>query len=277
MIAFAGNSLLCRLALKDAHVDAVTFTSVRLLSGALALWLLVRIRGTLPRTAGSWTSAFSLFAYAIGFSLAYLALPAGTGALLLFGAVQATMIGYGLRSGERLRPLQTLGYVAALVGLVVLVAPGVTAPPIASSGSMLLAGVAWGVYSIRGRSSGDPTTTTTANFLRAVPFALALSVALVARSRLDSIGLACAVASGAVASGLGYAVWYTALKGLRTTQAATVQLSAPLLAAFGGIAFLGERFSLRVVVASVAILGGIALAIRGARREREPRPVQANE
>ena len=261
MTAFAGNSLLCRLALKDTRIDAATFTSVRLISGALVLWLIVRMRGGVDVTSGSWLSALALFAYAAAFSFAYISLPAGTGALLLFGAVQATMIGYGLWAGERLQRRQAAGFVFALGGLVGLVLPGLSAPPLVGSALMLGAGVAWGIYSLRGKYAGEPTRTTADNFLRAVPFALALSVAMVPWASLDSSGLWYAMSSGALASGVGYAIWYTALKGLRATDAATVQLSVPVIAAVGGIFFLGEHLTPRLLIASTAILGGIALVI----------------
>lgn len=262
MTAFAGNSLLCRLALKDTAIDAASFTTVRLLSGALMLWLVVRLRGGGARTgAGNWLSALALFAYAAGFSFAYITLPAATGALLLFGAVQATMIGHGLWRGERLRPAQSVGLMLALGGLVGLLLPGLSAPPLFGASMMLGAGIAWGVYSLRGRVPGDATRVTAGNFMRAVPIAAALSVLMAGNMSLDRAGLAYAVASGALASGLGYAIWYTALPALKATKAATVQLSVPVLAALGGVVFLGEAVSLRLAAASIAILGGIALVI----------------
>lgn len=261
MCAFAGNSLLCRLALAGTEIDAATFTTIRILSGAVVLWLIVSLRfgGSDFSRTGSWPSALALFAYAAGFSLAYVRLSAGTGALLLFGAVQATMIGYGLRAGERLRAKQWLGLAAALGGLVGLLLPGMTAPPLHSAALMLGAGVAWGIYSLRGRGSGDPLAATAGNFLRAVPFALALSVAMLSLASVDPVGATYAVASGALASGVGYAIWYTALKGLKATSAATVQLSVPVITAVGGVVLLGEQITPRLLIASAAILGGIAL------------------
>jgi drug/metabolite transporter (DMT)-like permease len=211
--------------------------------------------------SGNWLSAFALFVYAAGFSFAYVSLPAATGALLLFGAVQATMIAHGIWAGERLLRLQLVGLLLALGGLVGLLLPGLSAPPLLGSVLMLSAGVAWGVYSLRGKGAGDPTRVTAGNFLRAVPMAAALSVLMHDRASLDSAGFWYAVSSGALASGLGYAIWYTALPALKATNAATVQLSVPVIAALGGIAFLGESLSLRLVLASVAILGGIALVI----------------
>ena len=261
MIAFAGNSLLCRLALRDTTIDAASFTTIRLFSGAVMLWLVVRIRGGAYTGAGNWRSAFALFAYAAGFSFAYLSLPAASGALLLFGAVQATMISHGLWAGERLRRMQLAGLVLAFGGLVGLLLPGLSAPPLQGSVLMLGAGVAWGVYSLRGRGAGDATQVTAGNFLRAVPIAAALSVLTLSGNSLDGAGLGYAIASGALASGLGYAIWYTALPGLKATKAATVQLSVPVIAALGGVVFLGESITLRLALASIAILGGIALVI----------------
>ena len=266
MVAFAGNSLLCRAALLGGRIDAASFTTIRVVSGALALWLIVRAQhGRAPR-AGSWRSAFALFAYAAAFSFAYLSLTAATGALLLFGAVQVTMIGWGLWRGERLGGWQIVGLACALGGLIGLLLPGLSAPPLHGAGLMLVAGVAWGVYSLRGRGAGDPLEATAGNFLRAVPFALALSLAWLAWSRADLTGSLLAIASGALTSGIGYAIWYTALPGLKAASAATVQLSVPPLAALGGVVALGEPPTLRLLVASVAILGGIALVIAERKR-----------
>ncbi len=261
MLAFAGNSLLCRAALDHTRIDAASFTTIRLLSGALALWIIVRLRMPAVAGAGNWRSAFALFAYAAGFSFAYVNLPAATGALLLFGAVQATMIGYGLWRGERLTLLQWLGLLLALLGLVVLLLPGLSTPPLHSAGLMLCAGAAWGAYSLRGKGAGDPTRVTAGNFLRAIPFSIVLSVLMSSTASIDTAGVGYAVASGALTSGLGYAIWYTALPALKATQAATVQLSVPLIAALGAVLLLGETMTLRLLLASVAIIGGIALVI----------------
>jgi drug/metabolite transporter (DMT)-like permease len=261
MLAFAANSLLCRLALKNAGVDAATFTLVRIVSAALALRLIMRASGGPRGIAGNWYSALALFVYASGFSFAYLSLPAGTGALLLFGSVQATMIGYGLWKGERLRIWQWAGLVLAMGGLIGLVLPGISAPPLQSSLLMLGAGVAWGIYSLRGRSAANPTTTTTGNFLRAVPFAVALSLLMHPELAFERSGLAYAILSGALTSGVGYVVWYAALKELKAATAATVQLSVPAIAAMGGIALLGEPLTLRLLISSIVILGGIALVV----------------
>lgn len=269
MIAFAGNSVLCRMALKHTTIDAATFTSIRLMSGAVVLWLIVRFARAGRTGAGNWWSALALFVYAAGFSLAYISLSAATGALLLFGSVQATMIGRGIAQGERLARWQWLGLVLALAGLVGLMLPGLAAPPLLGAALMVLAGAAWGVYSLRGKGAGDPTRVTAGNFWRAAVLALALSAVMQASAFLsatwDAEGLAYAVASGAVTSGLGYALWYSVLPALKATQAATIQLSVPVIAALGGVALLGEVMTEQFVLASVATLGGIALVIWGKR------------
>ena len=263
MAAFAANSVLARLALRETAIDAVTFTGVRLLAGAVVLAAVVRARG--GRLGGSWASAAALFAYAAAFSAAYLSLAAGTGALLLFGAVQLTMIGWGRVRGERLSVLQTVGVVAALAGLAVLVAPGVRAPAPVPALLMAGAGVAWGVYSLRGRGATDAAGATAGNFVRAVPLAAGLALAAVASGAglvPDPAGMGWAVLSGAVTSGLGYVAWYAVLPSLRAASAATVQLSVPVLAALGGVTFLGEPVTARLALASAVTLGGIALVVR---------------
>ena len=284
MIAFASNSLLCRAALKESSIDPATFTFLRIFSGAVALWLImsVRKRMIVERTTsplvetgsssslvarhvlfryGNWISAAALFVYAAGFSFAYVSLSAGTGALLLFGAVQATMILWGLHKGERLSMIQIVGFILAVIGFVVLVFPGLSAPPLAGSILMLGAGVAWGVYSLRGKGERNAASVTAGNFVRAVPFATALIVIFAPWTHADLTGIAYAIISGAVTSGLGYVVWYKALPGLKAASAATVQLSVPVLAATGGILLLGEPITLRYLLASVAVLGGIALVV----------------
>jgi drug/metabolite transporter (DMT)-like permease len=261
MIAFASNSLLCRAALKQTGIDAASFTLVRIFSGAFALWLIMKARRTSWKEAGNWISALALFAYAAAFSFAYVDLAAGTGALLLFGAVQATMIFWGLHKGERLRAIQIVGLIVAVTGLVVLVFPGLSAPPLIGSVLMLGAGIAWGIYSLLGKQSGSAVGATAGNFLRAVPLAAGISVALLPWARLDRSGIVYAAISGAITSGLGYVIWYSALSGLKASSAATVQLSVPVLAATGGILLLGEPITLRYVLASIAVLGGIALVV----------------
>jgi drug/metabolite transporter (DMT)-like permease len=261
MLAFAGNSLLCRVALRDTAIDAASFTTIRLASGALVLAAIMLARKSRPTAAGSWPMAAMLFAYAAFFSFAYRQLTAATGALLLFGAVQTSMLGYGLAKGERLRPLQVAGLAAAVGGLVYMLLPGLAAPPIVSAACMLLAGASWAVYSVLGRGVKDPVGATAGNFVRSVPFAAVLSLASVGSFQIDRAGVAYAVLSGAITSGLGYVLWYAVLPALTATSAATVQLSVPAIAALGGVALLSETMSPRLLVASAAILGGIALTI----------------
>lgn len=261
MIAFAANSLLCRVALKHSAIDAASFTTIRLVSGACVLWLMVRLNRDTAATGGNWWSAVALFIYAAGFSYAYVSLTAATGALLLFAAVQVTMISYGIWKGERLLRLQLIGLVLASGGLVGLMLPGLSAPPLSGSVLMLGAGVAWGVYSLRGRAVLAATRVSAENFLRAALLSAGLSLLALQSIRLDTTGVWYAIASGALASGLGYAIWYSALPSLKATSAATVQLSVPVIAALGGMLFLGESVSVRMVLASVAILGGVALVI----------------
>ena len=268
MVAFASNSLLNRLALGQESIDAVSYTAVRLISGAFALWVISLVQGnsTGPKVRGSWTSATMLFLYAIAFSFAYLSLSAATGALILFGSVQVTMILSALRSGERPQPPEWLGILLALGGLVYLVLPGLEAPSLLGSTLMMLAGIAWGVYSLRGRGSSSPLADTAGNFIRAVPLIIAVRLFTLNGVHLSPSGFLLAVLSGAVASGLGYVIWYAALAGLTATRAAIVQLSVPVLAAWGGVAFLSEEISLRLILAGALILGGIALAIAGRRK-----------
>lgn len=264
LTGFAANSLLCRLALGPRLVDAATFTGVRLLSGAVVLALLVFVRSGAARPSGTWRAAFALFAYAAAFSFAYLALPAGTGALILFGVVQATMIGWGLVGGERLRPIVWLGLGLAVSGLVALTLPGLSAPDPAGALFMAAAGVAWGVYSLLGRGTKDPLAATAGNFLRAVPMAVALLAGVVlfgAVPHATARGLVLAVVSGALASGIGYSLWYAALRHLPASRAAIAQLSVPALAAAGGVALLAEPLTPRLVLAGAAILAGVATAV----------------
>lgn len=272
MLAFAANSLLCRLALRSAGMDAASFTAVRLISGAATLWLLMCLRGR--RLAGDWWSSLALFVYAAAFSYAYVRLSAGSGALILFGAVQTTMLGYGLYQGERLRPWQVVGVSVAVGGLVWLVLPGVAAPPPGGAAMMAAAGTAWGVYSLRGRRSVDAAASTAGNFLRTVPLALLLCVPSADKLSLPWGGYGCALASGVLTSGLGYIVWYAVLPRLAATRAAIVQLSVPLLAAVGGVGLLNEALTPRLLGCAVAILGGIALVIL-AKEENGPTPIRS--
>jgi drug/metabolite transporter (DMT)-like permease len=265
LIGFAANSLLCRGALGRGHADAATFTTIRLASGALALWILARRGPRAIAAAGRWSSAAALFTYAAAFSFAYVRIGAAVGALLAFGAVQATMIAWALRTAERPGPAEWGGLALAAGGVVFLVSGGLRAPDPMGAALMLAAGVAWGIYSLIGRSSVRPLETTAGNFVRAVPMTLALSLVVPGLAHVTRPGVLLAVASGAIASGVGYSLWYGALPGLTATKAAVVQLSVPVLAALGGVLLLGEVLTPRLVVAAVAILGGVALAIRGRR------------
>lgn len=272
MLAFAANSLLCRLALQQGGIDAASFGSIRLVSGALMLALIVRLRAKPPPGArADWLAAAMLFAYVAFFSFAYLSLSAGTGALILFGAVQLTMFGVGLRSGEMFGPVAWAGFVLAVGGLVYLVSPGLAAPPPLGAALMAIAGVAWGVYSLRGRGVADPLAVTARNFARAAPMALVLSVLLAGSAHANAAGIALAVASGAITSGLGYVIWYAALPWLSALRAATVQLSVPPIAAFGGVLFLSEAITPRLALASAAILGGIAMVLTEKARATKTR------
>lgn len=266
MVAFAGNSLLCRQALRFTHIDPASFTAIRLVSGALALWVIVMLFRRRDKGSGDWGSAVALFAYAAAFSFAYVSLPAATGALLLFGAVQATMTGYGIWRGERLGAQKSLGLALAIGGLVGLLLPGLTAPPLAGSVLMLVAGFSWGIYSLRSRGIDDPTRVTAGNFLRAVPLTVALSAATLHGTSVNAAGAGYAIASGALTSGVGYAVWYAVLPALKPVNAATVQLSVPVITGLGGVLLLGELLTARLVAASLAILGGIALVTLARRR-----------
>ena len=263
MVAFAANSMLARMALGSGAADPAGFTVVRLVCGAVTLWALVKIthRGEISSRPGTWRSGWWLFLYAAAFSFAYVSLPTGTGALILFAAVQATMIVGGLHQGERPPLLQWVGLAVAMGGLVLLVAPGVTAPSPVGSVLMATAGVAWGLYSMRGRGASSPAAETAGNFIRSVPYAAALAILFLPSVSVSPSGLLLAAASGSLTSGLGYVLWYVALRGLTTIQASIVQLSVPVLAAIGGVIVLSEDFTARMIVSAAFILGGVAGAI----------------
>jgi len=270
MIAFAANSLLCRLALADGAIDAAGFTGIRMAAGALTLAALVLPRRRQARFAIRARPAAFLFLYAAAFSFAYLQLEAGTGALLLFGAVQLTMITAGLRAGERLSPLSWLGLLLSFGGLAYLASPGLAAPPLGSAALMAGAGIAWGLYSLSGRGTADPLQATAENFVGAAVLGVLLCLTFAADLHLSPRGVLLAVASGAVASGLGYVIWFRALRGLTASSAASVQLSVPVIAAAGGVLLLGEPLTLRLLLAAILVLGGIALVLRERKVGRRP-------
>jgi drug/metabolite transporter (DMT)-like permease len=280
MLAFAGNSVLCRWALADTSIDPASFTVIRLISGSVFLVILVYVIQPFLQSSpsdmasasptgpakllGSWSGAIALFAYAACFSFAYISLSAATGALLLFGSVQITMIGFSLWRGERLNSWQITGVCSAIIGLGIMFLPSATTPGFLAGGLMSCAGIAWGVYSILGKQAGNPTLVTTGNFIRASILAIVLGLLSLPYVVLDHTGIILAIVSGALASGAGYAIWYAVLPRITSTQAATMQLSVPVIASFGGLLLLNEAIALSFVVASFAILGGIALVIKRA-------------
>ena len=269
MISFASNSLLNRLALGQNTIDAITYTTIRLVTGAIMLFIIASFQRRNGQTflRGSWLSAAFLFLYAITFSFAYTRLTTGTGALILFGSVQITMLFVALRNGEHPQPLEWLGLILALGGLVYLVFPGLSAPSLFGSTFMMTAGIAWGFYSIRGRGSQNPLADTAGNFLYAVPMILIVRALPINQIHITAHGTILATLSGAFASGVGYVLWYAALRGLTTTRAAIVQLSVPMIAAWSGVLLLSEKVSTRLLFAGILILGGIGLSVlsRGKR------------
>jgi drug/metabolite transporter (DMT)-like permease len=263
MLAFAGNSILCRMALKDGAIDPASFTSIRLLSGAIALLLIVRLtsQDASIREHGGWISALVLFFYAICFSYAYISLSAGAGALILFGFVQGTMIAMALWYGDRPSVSEWLGWLLAFGGLVWLLLPGIEAPPALGAALMALAGIGWGVYSIRGRDETNALVSTCSNFVYSIAFVIVLTAIMYSSADMTNRGIVLAIISGALTSGVGYVIWYAALNYLSAMQAALVQLSVPAIAAAGGVILLAEPVSLRLLTSGALILGGISLAL----------------
>jgi drug/metabolite transporter (DMT)-like permease len=267
LIAFAANSVLCRLALGDAVIDAASFTTIRLVSGALVLLVLMAAGAKTTRAgdSGNWTSAFMLFLYAVTFSFAYTSLNTGTGALILFGSVQATMLVFAIGKGERLGLAGSLGLFAALAGLTYLVFPGLAAPSPSGAALMAVAGISWGIYSLRGRGSVSAAAVTTDNFLRSTPFVLAISLIFFQDLHITFKGAFLAVLSGGLTSAIGYVIWYAALRNHSATSAALVQLLVPVLAALGGVVFMSEALTVRLLLSSAMIIGGVALALKQRR------------
>ena len=269
LLAFAGNSVLCRLALADQSIDPASFTIIRIASGTGALMFILVLKRTVSRSAsvpanavqGSWWGALCLFSYAALFSFAYITLDTATGALILFGAVQFSIIGINIFHGNTPTLAETLGALLALFGLAYLLWPELSQPSLYSAMLMLASGVAWGCYTLNGRSSQDALADTAFNFLRSLPLAALLFVLAWESLQFTAHGVWLAVASGAITSGVGYAIWYAVLPALRALHAGVIQLLVPALAAAGGVVFVGEDLSLRLVLASLLILGGILLTV----------------
>ena len=265
LIAFAANSVLCRLALGEEMIDASSFTIIRLLSGVIVLFILINVFKTQQKTSiqGSWSASLMLFLYAITFSFAYITLDTGTGALILFGSVQITMILLSLISGSRLHASEWLGLVIAFTGFVYLILPGVSAPSLSGFILMTVSGIAWGIYTLMGRASKNPMMNTANNFFRTIPLVSILALLTISQAQVSITGIILAVLSGALASGVGYTIWYIALGGLSSTQAAVLQLLVPLIAATGGVIFVSEEITLRLLISAGIILTGILLVISG--------------
>mgnify|MGYP001392241264 CR=1 FL=1 len=271
MVAFAANSLLARLALGDGVADAASYTSIRLVSGAVALAAIVTVfrrSRSLSEVPGNWISAFALFAYAVAFSFAYLDLGAATGALVLFASVQATMITWSIGRGDRPAPGQIAGFIIAFVAFVYMLLPGLRMPNPVGTVLMIVSGIAWGVYSLRGRGLEDTLSETAGNFVRSVPFCLLLAALAWPGAEVTPAGSGLALLSGVVASGMGYAVWYHVVPRLGTTRAALVQLTVPVIAAVGAVVLLAEPLTLRFVVASICVLGGVGIGVASGRARR---------
>jgi len=262
-MAFAANSVLCRLALSKKAIDPASFTGIRLLSGALVLMLLIFMlnRKKTAVVKGSWMSGTILFIYAVTFSFAYISLDTGTGALILFAAVQITMITYALFSGKKMTSIEWMGVLLAFAGFVYLILPGVTAPSLSGFLLMTLSGVGWGSYTIRGKDSPNPLEATAYNFLRTLPMVAILLLFSLKNIQATQEGIVLAILSGAITSGIGYTIWYLALRGLSAIQASVVQLMVPVIAALGGVIFLSEMIHLRLTISALLILGGIGLVV----------------
>jgi drug/metabolite transporter (DMT)-like permease len=265
LIAFAANSVLCRMALGEKTIDAYSFTVLRLLSGAIVLFVILKINHKKTRSPvkGSWFAGTMLFLYAVTFSIAYTTLDSGTGAIILFGSVQITMISLSIISGYRLHIIEWIGVLGAFTGFVYLVLPGATSPSVIGFSFMTIAGIAWGVYTLKGRDSVHPFMDTAHNFLRTIPFVMVLAILAIRNTHYTTEGILLALSSGSIASGLGYTIWYKALSGLSATQAAVVQLLVPVIVALGGVIFLNEEITLHLTLSAIMILGGILMVVWG--------------
>ena len=274
IIAFAANSVLSRLALAEEAIDAASFTAIRLIAGALVLFAIVSFNSFLIRkqtkvpkdsvnNAGSWFASLMLFVYALTFSYAYITVDTGTGALILFGSVQLTMIILSLVSGTRLHLAEWVGIVTAFMGLIYLVLPDVSSPSFNGLLLMTISGVAWGIYTLKGRDSQNPIMDTAYNFIRTIPLVLLLILLTIESRNFSNEGIILAIIAGGLTSGIGYSIWYIALKGLTSTQAAVIQLSVPIIAAIGGVVFVSEPITNRLIVSSVVVLGGIMIVVLG--------------
>lgn len=265
LIAFAANSVLCRLALGNGAIDASSFTGIRLLSGAIALFIILSIKGENKGalSKGSWLASFTLFLYAITFSYAYLSVDTGTGALILFGSVQITMIMLSLISGTRLHFIEWSGVIIAFTGFVYLIFPNITTPSINGFILMTISGASWGIYTLKGRSSINPLMDTTYNFIRTIPFVVLLAFFTMQNTNYSSEGIILALISGAITSGVGYTIWYIALGSISSTQAAVIQLSVPIIAAIGGVLFVSEIITIRLIISASIVLSGILMVVIG--------------
>jgi drug/metabolite transporter (DMT)-like permease len=274
LIAFAANSVLGRMALKDNAIDASSFTAIRLLSGALMLFILYTLfnskdqKNKQEKKAGNWKAPLMLFVYAITFSFAYISLDTGTGALVLFGAVQLTMIIASLISGHKLHKAEWVGIIVSFSGLAYLIYPTITTPSIFGFVLMGISGIAWGIYTLTGRGSVNPLRDTTINFSYTIPYVAILAIIMLPHIQISTEGIILAVLSGALASALGYTLWYIALAGLSATEAAVVQLSVPVIASIGGVVFLSESVTMRLIISCALVLGGILTVIIGRKNSK---------
>ncbi len=265
LIAFAANSVLCRLALGDKTIDAASFTNIRLFSGAVVLLLILKLYNSQSQNSskGNWLSSFMLFLYAVTFSFAYISLDTGTGALIMFGSVQITIILLSIISGNRLNIYEWLGVTIAFLGFVYLILPGVSSPSLIGFSLMTIAGIAWGIYTLKGKESKNPLRDTTYNFIRTIPFIIILLVFTIQHSSYSTKGVVLAIISGGITSGIGYTIWYMAMEGLSKIQTAVIQLLVPIIAAFGGVIFVDEKITFRLSIASILVLGGILVVVLG--------------